>query len=146
MIETPRISADTSSTDLRSECSVGVAVLTYRSRAHLERCLRPLFRSRSRPRVLVVDSSSCDGTLELASALGAETLSIPREEFNHGGTRNLARQHLGTEVVVMMTPDAYVRDEGALDTLVAPIIAGEATIAYGRQVPRPKAGFFETFP
>jgi rhamnosyltransferase len=54
-----------------------------------------------------VNSSSGDGTVEEASRLGAEVLVVPRREFNHGLTRELARQKLGTDVVAMLTPDAY---------------------------------------
>lgn len=125
--------------------SVGVAVITHRARAHLERCLPPILGSPLRPRVLVVNSSSGDGTVEAARTLGAETLVIPRHEFNHGATRELARRHLATEVVVMMTPDAYARDVRTLETLVAPVLSGNAALAYGRQVPGPGAHVFEAF-
>ncbi len=125
--------------------SIGVAVITHRAKHHLEWCLPPVQHSRVEPRVLVVNSSSQDGTVELAEALGAETLVIPRREFNHGTTRELARRHLATDIVVMMTPDAYLRDDAALDRLVEPVLAGDAALAYGRQVPRAGAGFFETF-
>ena len=47
--------------------SIGVIVVTHRAREHLEHCLPPLFRSPLRPRVLVVNSSSSDGTVELAA-------------------------------------------------------------------------------
>jgi hypothetical protein len=36
----------------------------------------------------------------------------------------------------MLTPDAHAQDEGFLERLTAPIRAGEAAIAYGRQLPR----------
>ena len=80
---------------------VGVVVITHRAREHLERCLLPLTRSPLQPRVLVVNSSSQDGTVEKAAELGAETLVVPRRSFNHGLTRELARRHLGTPVVVI---------------------------------------------
>ena len=83
--------------------SIGVAIPTYRARAHLAHCLPPLRESPLRPRILVVDSSSGDGTVEEAERLGAETLVIPRNEFNHGATRELARRRLGTEIAVMVT-------------------------------------------
>ena len=51
--------------------TVGVVVITHRARPHLARCLPPLLRSPLCPRVLVVNSSSVDGKLELAAELGA---------------------------------------------------------------------------
>ncbi|MFO1036973.1 MAG: glycosyltransferase family 2 protein [Geminicoccaceae bacterium] len=129
-----------------AEPSVGVVVVTWRAREHLCHCLPPLLASPLRPRVLVVNSSSNDGTVERAAEMGADTLVVPRAEFNHGLTRELARRHLGTDIVVMLTPDAYATDVGFVGRLTAPIRSGEAVVAYGRQVARPGAGLFERFP
>jgi len=123
--------------------SVGVAVITHRAKHHLRHCLPPVIASALRPRVLVVNSSSRDGTVEEARRLGAETLVIPRNEFNHGLTRERARKHLGTDIVVMMTPDAYPTDEHVLGKLVAPLLDGRASVAYARQVPHDNATPFE---
>lgn len=128
-----------------SEPVVGVGMLTLDARQHLPRALPPLLASPLSPRVLVVDSSSTDGTAELARELGAETIVVPRAGFNHGLTRELARRELGADIVVMMTPDAYPADELALGRLVEPILAGTASVAYGRQVPHPGASIFEAF-
>src|ERR1700722_10676903 len=40
--------------------------------------------------VMIMDSSSTDGTAELAYAEGFRVYSVPVAEFNHGGTRQLA--------------------------------------------------------
>jgi rhamnosyltransferase len=124
---------------------VGVAIITHKARRHLDRCLPSLLRSPLRPRVLVVNSGSGDGTLERAQELGAETLLVPRSNFNHGLTRELARHHLACPVVVMLTPDAYPQGEDFLERLTAPIRAGVAAVAYGRQIARDRAGVIERF-
>lgn len=126
--------------------TIGVAIMTHRAKKHLKQCLPPLLASPLKPRVLLVNSSSYDGTVELAQSLGAETLVIPRREFNHGTTRDLARRHLKTDIVVMMTPDAYAIDSSLLEKLVAPIQQNLASIAYARQIPHDGADFFESFP
>jgi rhamnosyltransferase len=82
--------------------------------------------------------------VEEAQHLGAETLVIPRRQFNHGSTREAARRVLGTDVVVMVTPDAYARDENVLEQLVAPILARRASVAYARQVAPQDGTIFET--
>jgi rhamnosyltransferase len=125
---------------------VGVALITHRALKHLPSCLPPLLASSLKPKVLVVNSSSGDGTVETAEKLGASTLVVPRKEFNHGLTREKARMALGTEIVVMMTPDAYPISNDTLDKLVAPILEGKASLAYGRQIPHAGAGFWEAFP
>ena len=125
------------------ETPVGVAVITHRAREQLGQCLPPLLRSPLRPRVLVVNSSSQDGTVETAAELGAETLVVPRRSFNHGLTRELARRRLGTPVVVMLTPDAHACADDFLERLTEPVRSGEAAVAYGRQVATSACGLLE---
>lgn len=123
--------------------TVGVAVITHVAREHLPRCLPRLLSSPLRPRVLVVNSSSQDGTVEIAAAMGAETLTVTRRRFNHGLTRELARRRLGTPVVAMLTPDAYPLRDDFLERLTEPVRRGLAVAAYGRQVAGPDCGLFE---
>jgi len=135
----------TSTQDLKKP-TVGVAFLTHNAKHHLSRSLPPFLTSPLNPRVVVVNSSSQDGTVEQAEALGAETLVIPRKDFNHGSTRELARKYLGTDIVVMVTPDAYATGSHVLEQLIDPIIKQEACISYARQLPHEGAKFFEAFP
>ncbi len=126
--------------------SIGVAVITYKAKKHLPHCLPALLQSPLNPRVLVVNSSSQDGTVETAQEMGAETLVIPRSEFNHGTTREQARQHLQSDILVMTTPDAYAKDHHVLEKLINPLVTGQASVSYARQIPHKGAGFFESFP
>lgn len=126
--------------------TIGCAIVTYRAHHHMPHCLKPLIASPLRPKILVVDSSSDDATVETAQRLGAHTLVIPKSKFNHGTTRELARQHLGTDIVCMLTQDAYMANANSLEKLVAPILDKRASIAYARQLPHKGAGFFESFP
>lgn len=124
--------------------SVGVAVITYRDSRHLEKCLPPLLNSPIKPKVIVFNSSSNDGTVELAEKLGAKTLVIPRTEMNHGYAREISRKTLGTDIVVMMTPDAYAKPD-MLEKLIQPIIEGRAQIAYARQIAHDGANIIARF-
>lgn len=127
------------------ETEVGVAVITHSAKKHLPHCLPPLLNSKIAPRVLVVNSSSQDGTVDIAKEFGAEVMVIPRREFNHGTTREWARQKLNTKIVVMLTPDAYAFPD-MLEKLILPIQRKEASLAYARQIPHDEADFFERFP
>lgn len=125
--------------------SIGVAFITHNAIHHLQHCLPPILKSPLRPRVLVVNSSSQDGTVEEAKKLGAETLVIPRRLFNHGLTRELARKYLDTDIIVMMTPDAYAVDPHMLESLIQPIVSKQAAATYARQIPHKGADLFESF-
>jgi rhamnosyltransferase len=126
--------------------TVGVAVITHRAVTLLPKSLPQILASPAKSRVLVVNSSSNDGTVELARTMGAETLLVPRRQFNHGATRELARRHLGTDIVVMTTPDAIFPDSQVIGRLVRPIADGTAAVSYARQLPHDGADFFESFP
>lgn len=126
--------------------SIGIAVLTINAEKHLRNCLTPFKNSSLNPKLLVVDSSSRDGTVLIARKLGADVVQIEQSEFNHGQTRELARKHLGTDIVVFLTPDAYALDSSVLEKLIQPLVEGKASISYARQIPHEGANFFESFP
>lgn len=128
-----------------NKASIGVIIPTWKGVYHLPHCLPPLLQSPLKPRILVIDSSSNDGTLELAKSLQVETLVIPQSTFNHGSTREMARKHLNTDIVVMITQDAYAVSPQMLDLLVQPILSQKASLSYGRQIPHLNAGFLASF-
>lgn len=125
--------------------TIGVVIPTWKGIKHLPYCLLPLLKSQLNPRILVVDSSSNDGTVELAQQMGVQVLVIPSQKFNHGTTRELGRKTLDTDIVVMMTQDAYLQSPEMLETLVNPLICGKASVSYARQIPHEGAGYFGSF-
>ncbi len=130
---------------MKMNLSVSVVIVTYNGKEYLPECLPSLINSPLKPRVLIVDSSSSDGTVEEAERLGAETLVIRKELFNHGATREMARKYLGTDIVVMMTQDAYPLHGDLLEKLIDPIIQGKSSFSYARQIHRNDADIFEAF-
>jgi len=94
--------------------------------------------------VLIVDSSSDDGTRELAKADGFQVFRINRCDFNHGGTRELALELVPwASVVVYLTQDAVLANPDSLDLLLSAFEDRRVAAAYGRQLPRPGAGPIE---
>ena len=86
--------------------------------------------------VLVVDSSSIDQTPALAKKLGYDVLTIQRQEFNHGTTRQLAANHFtSADIIVYPTQDALLADADALSNLIAAFDDVTVGAAYGRQLP-----------
>jgi len=99
--------------------------------------------------IIIIDSSSTDSTPDEAIRLGCTLLTIPRSEFNHGGTRNHAARQANGDVLVFMTQDALPVSTSFLEELVKPIDQGVASATYARQVPyasaRPTEAFARTF-
>jgi rhamnosyltransferase len=95
-------------------------------------------------RLLIIDSTSDDGTPDIARAAGAEVLTIPRTEFDHGGTRQLAVDRLGdVPIVLFLTQDAIPADEHAFARLLSAFDDDTVAAAYGRQLPREGASVAE---
>jgi rhamnosyltransferase len=94
--------------------------------------------------MLIVDSSSDDGTCDLAKAEGYQVYRIERRDFNHGGTRQLAVDLLPwASVLVYLTQDAVLATPDSLDLLLSAFEDRGVAAAYGRQLPRPGAGPIE---
>ncbi|MBW4028358.1 glycosyltransferase [Acidipila rosea] len=105
----------------------------------------PALLACARPQdVLVIDSSSTDGTADLARAAGFRVHTIAREDFSHGRTRQLAAELLPeAEILVYLTQDAILTSPDAIHKLIASFDDPSVAAAYGRQLPRPGAGPIE---
>lgn len=92
-------------------------------------------------KVFVLDSESNDLTLEASVQAHFVVKSIPRIEFNHGGTRQIAVDTLRgeTDVLVFMTQDAVLATPDSLLNLLAAFEDSSVAAAYGRQLPRTDA-------
>ncbi|RKX24777.1 MAG: rhamnosyltransferase [Candidatus Zixiibacteriota bacterium] len=91
-------------------------------------------------RLLLVDSSSNDDTVQIAQQAGFETTVIPREEFSHGGTRQMCVNQLeGSDIVVFLTQDAMLASPNAIEKLLSRFNDPKVAAAYGRQLPRREA-------
>jgi rhamnosyltransferase len=95
-------------------------------------------------RILFIDSSSDDGTAEQVRRFGARLHVIPREAFNHGGTRRLAAELRGdADYLIFLTQDAVPADANAVATLLRAFDQPGVGVAYGRQLPRAQAAPIE---
>jgi len=117
---------------------VGLCVPTLNAGAQWREWLAALRGQQCKPaRVLVVDSSSTDDTVALALADNLSVHVIPRGQFNHGGTRQLAVDLLGDAgIVVFLTQDAILAGPKSLEKLLEAFDDPSVGAAYGRQLPR----------
>ena len=121
-----------------------VVVPTLNAAAGWSRFAPALLASIQSEQVLIVDSSSTDGTADLARAAGFQVHTIKREEFNHGGTRQLAAELLsGAEILVFLTQDAVLTDSGGINVLLEFFADPNVAAAFGRQLPHPGASPIE---
>jgi rhamnosyltransferase len=87
-------------------------------------------------RVLIIDSDSDDGSMDIFRAAGADVHTIRRDEFNHGRTRQLGVEMAQEAyIITFMTQDAVLATPESLKNLLLSFQDGSVAAAYGRQLP-----------
>lgn len=111
-------------------------VPSYNGKHDLERLVFSLQKQVAEFDLFIVDSSSTDGTAELAYRFSKSAETIPSSEFNHGGTRQLmVDRNSEYDVYVFLTQDAYLEDPNAIANIVAPFADDRVGAVCGRQLP-----------
>lgn len=91
---------------------------------------------------------------EALGALGCECeiIHVKKEEFDHGGTRNLGAKSSDADVIVFMTQDAVPADAHLIERLTESFVAdmqremaGAVAVAYARQLPNEDCGPVECY-
>jgi rhamnosyltransferase len=132
---------------MSSQRNVVVIIPTLNASSHFERMLPALAeQGLSKDQFLFIDSSSNDDTVKMAREFGARTEIIPRKDFNHGGTRRLGCTLCrDADFLVFLTQDAIPAGAGAIANLVKSFDDASVGMAYGRQLPRQRAGAIERY-
>ncbi len=124
-----------------SVAEVAVIIPTYNAAKHWTALSAGLQQQGLQPsQILVIDSSSSDGTRDLAAQCGHRVVCIRKEDFNHGATRQLACTYLLEHpYLVFMTQDAILAGPDSIKSLCQAFMSAEVGAIYGRQLPRPDA-------
>jgi glycosyltransferase involved in cell wall biosynthesis len=125
---------------MSGQVDVSIVMPVKNEARHVEQCLEAVFRQDTplKYEVIVIDSGSTDGTLEILRKYPAVKLvQIKAEEFGHGRTRNLGAQSARGDIVVFLNADAIPLDENWLAPLLNALKAdARAAGAYSRHIPR----------
>jgi glycosyltransferase involved in cell wall biosynthesis len=84
--------------------------------------------------VVLVDSGSTDGTLEIARAHGARIVTIERAEFSFGRSLNRGCEAATGDILVFVSGHCVPTGSDWLAALCAPLLDGRAAYTYGRQI------------
>lgn len=85
--------------------------------------------------IVVVDSGSTDGTIEILEQYDeVKLIEIPAKDFNHGDTRNLGVQHASGEYVVLTVQDAWPANEYWLENMLKGFQEDNVVAVCGQQV------------
>jgi len=84
--------------------------------------------------VVLIDSGSTDGTVDIARRHGCRVTTISRQDFSFGRSLNRGCDVADGEILVFISGHCIPVDERWLQNLCQPVIDGHVAYAYGRQV------------
>lgn len=84
--------------------------------------------------LIIIDSSSNDRTVDIAQKYTDNIIVIPKEEFDHGGTRAKAVNIAKGDILVFLTQDVLAYDEHTLENIVKVFKDKNVGAAYGKQL------------
>lgn len=93
--------------------------------------------------VVLVDSGSTDGTLEIARRRGVRIVTIDKSEFSFGRSLNRGCAAARGDVLVFISGHCVPVDVHWLERLCRPVIEGRVAYSYGRQVGDDRSQFSE---
>ena len=120
----------------RPGASISVVIPTKNAGTEFSQTLAALRRQPRSLEIVVVDSGSSDGTLDLAREHGARVISIAPESFNHGETRNLGIRQTTGQFCIMLVQDAVPLGDSWLEEMLAPFADERVVGVTARQLPR----------
>lgn len=132
--------------------TVDVIIPVYKPDRRFSRLLQMLQKQTCPPRRIIVMNTerSYWNTEGYRGIRGLEVEHLTKEEFDHGGTRNLAAWYSEADVMIFMTDDAVPQDEYLIERLVAALSGqgpeGEpVAMAYARQLPAGDCHYIERY-
>lgn len=122
---------------MKTPLIVDVVILTYRPDERVGELIRRMGGQNYPIRhILLINTKSDYFSEELYRIPGVIVHEIPQEEFDHGGTRDLAFRLSDAQVLLFMTQDALPYDERLLEELLVPFVEdGRVGVSYARQIP-----------
>lgn len=125
--------------------NTSLIIPTYNAGVGLELLLQSIGEQTFVPKnLLIIDSSSTDMTVDLVQKYGFEVHIIKKNEFNHGGTRQLAVNRLSNiEYLLFLTQDIIIQNKEAIKQLMNCFNDETIGAAFGRQLPHKNAHLIE---
>ncbi|PCJ17023.1 MAG: rhamnosyltransferase [Gammaproteobacteria bacterium] len=122
---------------------IGLFVPTLNPGTEWQQWIEGLKKQTLQPkRILIIDSSSYDGSVHNSQDEDFEIRFIPRHSFNHGGTRQLGLEILhDMDFLIYMTQDAILTDPRAFEELLTPFKEELVAASYGKQLPKQNASY-----
>ncbi|MBR8535738.1 glycosyltransferase [Carboxylicivirga sediminis] len=101
------------------EPSISIIIPVKNGIATIRQCLDAIYSQTliKSSEVIIIDSGSTDGTLDIISQYPVRLVQIPPEDFNHGTTRNYGVSLAKGDYIMMTVQDAIASDDYWLETM-----------------------------
>lgn len=129
------------------ERTVTVIIPTYKPDQKFRELMKRLAKQTVRPeQILIINTEEAYFHPEDTACIpNVSVIHIKKEEFDHGGTRDMAACMANTELLVFMTMDAVPADGYLLEHLLKPFQNPQVAAAYARQLPGKDGNILETY-
>ncbi len=126
---------------------ISLIILTYNGGQVFAKCLEMIGQQdyEGKIQLIIVDSGSTDGTIELAERAGAVVRRIEKREFHHANTRNEAVLLADFDNIVFTVQDAVPCSESWLSDLERSLCEADVAAVYTDQVPHDDATPYARF-
>jgi rhamnosyltransferase len=101
--------------------SISVIIPVKNGAATLERCLAAIRKQTiaGAVEIIILDSDSTDGSMEIAENYDATIIRVPKGTFNHGTTRNEGVKYAKGDLLYFTVQDAYLAEQDQLEQMAA---------------------------
>ncbi|MBL0721178.1 MAG: glycosyltransferase family 2 protein [Sulfurovum sp.] len=114
--------------------SISIIIPTYNAEAYLLELLEMLKSQTISFELIIIDSSSTDSSLAIAQKYADKIISIPKAEFDHGGTRTKAGREASGDILVFLTQDALPYNSESIEHIVKIFDNPQIGASYGKQL------------
>lgn len=129
------------------ERTVTVIIPTYKPDEKFRELMKRLAKQTVRPeQILVINTEEAYFHPEdTAGMSNVSVIHIKKDEFDHGGTRDMAARLADTDLLVFMTMDAIPADGYLLENLIRPFLHPKVAASYARQLPGKDGSILEAY-
>jgi len=111
-----------------------IVIRTLNEAKYLENLMRGIHNQNYRDwEIVLVDSGSTDGTLEIAERYDARIFHMPKDEFTFGRSLNIGCRKAKGQYLVFVSGHVWPMTNNWLGNLIKPFVDPSVAMVYGRQ-------------
>ena len=127
-----------------SDLSASIVIRAHNEARHIGRLLEGIAsQTVKNVEIVVVDSGSTDGTLDIVSKYPHKLVHIPPEKFSFGRALNQGAERASNEFLVLASAHTFPVYDDWIESMLAPFSNEKVALTYGCQRGPPTAPFSE---